>query len=135
MEQPPHIRPCHRTGNCCRGRGSCTLTPDDVTAIAGHLGLSVFDFRLRYTHDSPRGPVLKIRGGYAGDGSCIFLTDDAACAVQPVKPRQCREYPLWSQLVADPAAFEQARRECGMIGHLSHEQFCAIYAVSQARMR
>lgn len=131
----PQIRPCHRTGNCCRGRGSCTLTPADTARIAKHLGLSAFDFRLRYTHDSPRGPVLKIRGGYSGDGSCIFLTEDSACAVQPVKPQQCTDYPLWERLAEDAEAFERARSECGMLRHLSHPEFQRIYAASQVRTR
>jgi Fe-S-cluster containining protein len=135
MSLSSHIRPCHRTGNCCRGRGVCTLTPEDTDRIAAHLGLSVLDFRLRYTHDSPRGPVLRIRGGSDGDGSCIFLGEDAACAVQAVKPRQCVEYPLWEHLYADADAFARARSECGMIGHLSHAEFRRIYAASQSRTR
>ena len=40
------------------------------------------------------------RGGLAlkeqPDGACIFLTGEG-CAVQPVKPQQCRDFPnLWN---------------------------------------
>ncbi len=132
---PPQLHACHRTGNCCRGRGSCTLTPADTDRIAAHLELSVFDFRLRYTHASPRGPVLKIRGGYRGDGSCVFLTEEGACEIQPVKPQQCTDYPLWERLAEDSEAFEHARSECGMLRHLSHAEFQQIYAASQDRTR
>lgn len=126
------IRPCSRSGNCCRGRGDCYLTPADTARIADHLDLSVFDFRLSYTHTTRLGTILKVRDGYRGDGSCIFLESDQSCAIQPVKPTQCTDYPLWERFYRDAAAFERARSECAMIGHLSHRAFQRIYALSRS---
>lgn len=135
MESPPSLRPCHRTGNCCRGRGEVFLTPVDTLRLAEHLGLSDFDFRLQYTHRTSHGPVLRVQGGHDGDGSCIFLSEDCGCSVQSVKPQQCVAYPLWGRLEADAAAFERARSECGMIDHLTHDAFRQLYASSQVRTR
>ena len=134
-ESSPSLRPCHRTGNCCRGRGSVYLTPVDTLRIAEHLEASVFDFLLKYTHRTPHGPVLRVQGGYDGDGSCIFLSTDCDCSVQSVKPQQCAAYPMWERLESDAVAFEHARSECGMIGHLSHDAFRQLYASSQVRTR
>ena len=33
-----------------------------------------------------------MRVNYSEDGACVFLKDNL-CHIQPVKPRQCREFP------------------------------------------
>ena len=60
--------------------------------MAEHLTLPVADFIALFTRltDDRRGLSLI----EAADGACIFLTPDNRCRVQPVKPRQCREFPL-----------------------------------------
>ena len=131
----PRLRPCQRTGSCCRGRGAVYLTPVDTVRIAAHLGCSTLDLRLQYTHATPQGPVLRIQGGFDGDGSCIFLDADCGCSIQPVKPQQCAAYPLWARLASDAVAFADAQRECGMIDHLTHAAFRQLYASSQVRNR
>lgn len=82
---------CQRCGNCCRWPGWVRLTENDITALAGFLGLSEFDFVQRYTELRPdrRGLVLKEQPG----GACIFLEGANRCRVNPVKPAQCRGFP------------------------------------------
>jgi Fe-S-cluster containining protein len=56
--------------------------------------MSEFDFIQEFTRlrADRRGLALKDKA----NGECIFL-DGNDCAVQPVKPKQCREFPnLWN---------------------------------------
>ncbi len=62
--------------------------------MAAHLGLSEHDFIQAHTR------VRSDRQGLAlmdkPNGECGFL-DGENCAVQPVKPQQCRDFPnLWN---------------------------------------
>lgn len=81
---------CQRCGNCCRQPGEVHLTDAEILAIAGHLSLSPYEFTAAYTSLSRNRQTLTLVD--QADGACIFLRDNA-CAIQPVKPRQCREFP------------------------------------------
>ena len=69
------------------------LSDEEITRLAVFLGLSEHAFIqqfTRLTHDR-RGLALQEKPG----GACVFL-DGANCAVQPVKPQQCSDFPnLW----------------------------------------
>ena len=66
------------------------VTENEIAGIASHLGMEVADFIQDYTRLRPN------RGGLAlidrEDGSCFFLEGDA-CAIQAVKPQQCKDFP------------------------------------------
>jgi hypothetical protein len=69
------------------------LTEAEITQLAAFKGLSESDFIQQFTR------LRWDRGGLAllekPDGGCIFLEGDD-CAVQAVKPQQCRDFPnLW----------------------------------------
>ena len=66
----------------------------EITRLAGFKNLTEDEFIQRFTR------LRWDRGGLAlqekPDGGCIFLEGND-CAVQPVKPQQCREFPnLWN---------------------------------------
>ena len=66
----------------------------EITRLAAFKGLSEHDFIQRYAklRADRRGLALKENSA----GACIFLEGES-CAVQPVKPQQCREFPnLWN---------------------------------------
>ena len=70
------------------------LTEDEVSRLAAFKQMAEADFIQSLTRLSTdrRGLALVERP----DGACIFLEGDQ-CAVQSVKPSQCREFPnLWS---------------------------------------
>jgi Fe-S-cluster containining protein len=70
------------------------LTPAEITRLAQFKSLSEFEFIQQFTRltSDRRGLALQEQS----DGACIFL-QGANCAVQPVKPQQCREFPnLWN---------------------------------------
>ncbi|CAN5741591.1 hypothetical protein BH09VER1_BH09VER1_10770 [soil metagenome] len=81
---------CQRCTNCCKWPGLVKLVEEDITAIAGYLGLSEWDFVQEYTELRPGkdGLALKNRPNH----ECTFL-DGIDCRVQPVKPRQCQGFP------------------------------------------
>ena len=90
----PIFLECQRCTACCRWPGQVRLTAAEITRLAEFKGLSETDFIQQYTR------LRWDRGGLAlqeqPEGACIFL-DGERCAVQPVKPQQCREFPnLWN---------------------------------------
>jgi hypothetical protein len=85
---------CQRCTACCRWPGQVRLTDAEITRLAAFKGLGENDFIQRFTRlrADRQGLALKEQP----DGACIFLEGEN-CAVQPVKPQQCREFPnLWN---------------------------------------
>lgn len=70
------------------------LTEAEITRLAAFKEMTEPEFIqsfTRLTHDR-RGLALLDQP----NGACIFLAD-GNCAVQPVKPQQCRDFPnLWN---------------------------------------
>lgn len=89
---------CAMCGNCCRGEGYVRLRPEDVTAMAAHLGLSEEEFCAEYTrpagiaaHAAAGDIWLKDKPG--PEQECIMLENNL-CRVHPVKPPACVGFPL-----------------------------------------
>ena len=90
----PVFHECQRCTACCRWPGQVRLTGAEIPRLAGFLNIPEFDFIQQYTRLRPdrQGLALKDKS----NGECVFL-DGEACVVQPVKPRQCRDFPnLWN---------------------------------------
>jgi hypothetical protein len=66
------------------------LTDGEVARLASFKGLSEYQFIQEFTRltEDRRGLALKDKP----NGECIFLEGND-CAVQAVKPQQCREFP------------------------------------------
>jgi len=90
----PVFHECQRCTACCRWPGQVRLGDAEITRLAAFLGLSEHEFIQRHTrlrHDR-QGLSLQEKA----NGECIFLNGND-CAVQPVKPQQCRDFPnLWN---------------------------------------
>jgi len=90
----PIFLECQRCTACCRWPGQVLLSDEEITRLAAFKGLSEHDFIQQFAKLRPdrRGLALKEQP----DGACIFLEGEN-CAVQPVKPQKCREFPnLWN---------------------------------------
>ena len=102
------------------------LSEAEITRIAAFKGLSEHDFIQKFAKLRPdrRGLALKENP----DGSCIFLEGEN-CAVQPVKPRKCKEFPnLW-----DFPGFEKI---CHAIPReVSNEEYARRIALVKAHWR
>ncbi len=99
---------CTGCGECCRWSGVVLLTPDDISSMAGHLGLSEGDFIAQHTRLAPNRKQLALLD--QTDGSCAFLEGDR-CRVYSVRPEQCRTFPFeWSVPEGCPALDELISR-------------------------
>ena len=89
----PIFHDCQRCTACCRWPGQVRLTEAEIARLAAFKGVSEHDFIQQFTRLTPdrRGLALLDKP----NGECIFLEGES-CAVQPVKPQQCRDFPnLW----------------------------------------
>jgi uncharacterized protein len=50
------------------------------------------------------------------DGRCSLLGRDMRCRVYAQRPRQCRTYPFWPEVVGSRAAWQREARRCEGIG-------------------
>jgi Fe-S-cluster containining protein len=89
MSLPVHYE-CQRCTNCCRWPGFVKIDDADISRLAAFLEMDEREFIERYTR------LRQYRDGLAltdkPNGECVFL-EGRDCAVQPVKPRQCRGFP------------------------------------------
>ena len=85
---------CDRCTACCRWPGQVRLSSEEISAIAAHLCLEESAFIQRFTRLASNRQGLALQD--KPNGECIFLEGDA-CAINPVKPQQCRDFPnLWN---------------------------------------
>ncbi len=92
LEKIKIIRDCDRCGRCCYCK-KIYVTEEELNEIREYVnntGLEIEFYEVEGIHI-----VLKQKE----DGSCIFLQDHE-CLIQPVKPFQCRTYPV----IYSPAA-------------------------------
>jgi Fe-S-cluster containining protein len=81
---------CERCTACCRWPGWVRVDADEISAMAGELGLAEWDFIQRYTQLRPNRDGLALVNRPSGE--CIFL-EGRDCRVQSAKPRQCQAFP------------------------------------------
>jgi len=90
----PIFYECQRCTACCRWPGQVRLSEAEITRLAKFKNLGELDFIQQFTRltDDRRGLALMDKP----NGECVFL-DGNDCAVQPVKPQQCSDFPnLWN---------------------------------------
>lgn len=90
----PVFHECQRCTACCRWPGQVRLTDSEITRLAAFMNTSEFAFIQKFTMVRPDRNGLALKN--KANGECIFL-DGESCAVQSVKPQQCRDFPnLWN---------------------------------------
>ncbi|MDR0363088.1 MAG: YkgJ family cysteine cluster protein [Planctomycetota bacterium] len=112
---------CQGCGACCRGPGGYVwISPDEITEIAGALGMSDEEFGYKYLRRTPTGLALVD----SRSGDCPFLNGAGRCAIYHARPVQCRTWPWWRENLTSPEAWESAARRCpGMGRHERHSLF------------
>lgn len=107
--RPLHFS-CTQCGACCRGGGDYHVFVDrgEAREICGYLGLSWPWFRRRYLARTDGELVLQS----GSDGRCVFLGSDGRCSVYDARPRQCRTYPFWPEVVATERSWRREARRC-----------------------
>jgi Fe-S-cluster containining protein len=100
---------CQQCHNCCRGGqpGWVYPTRREMERIARWMKLSLYTVRRRFLIKDADGET-SFRMNPNGD--CIFW--DEGCTIYPVRPRQCRTYPFWSENLASRERWEEVERTC-----------------------
>jgi Fe-S-cluster containining protein len=116
---PPYLREgvrfgCTHCGACCSGApGRVRLRTGELERIAAFLGRDLVQVREELTRRDPAEGAELLREEANGD--CVFFRE-GRCAVQPVKPAQCRLYPFWFRNVRSREAWDKTIADCPGIG-------------------
>lgn len=100
---------CTECGQCCTGSpGYVWVSEEEAQEISEHLGISLIEFGRRYLRrvDS-RLALLEHPKNY----DCVFL-QDKKCQIYPVRPKQCRTFPWWTQNLRSEEDWEEAAKRC-----------------------
>jgi Fe-S-cluster containining protein len=87
-----YIRDNHK----CTGCGKCcncapiALNGKDIKVMAHHLGMSVKDFKKKYTEMYPGNGNLS---HFKQEKPCAFLDENNRCKIYGARPDICRSYP------------------------------------------
>ncbi len=106
---------CTGCGHCCTGCGSSwvvEVTRAEQRRIQRYLGISRDWFRRRYLFRFDADTESLVMPG----GRCVFLDAANRCRIYRVRPRQCRTYPFWPELVTRAAHWRLEARRCEGIG-------------------
>jgi uncharacterized protein len=102
---------CTGCGACCTGGADhyVETSATERVAIRRFLKLSPNWFRRRY--------LVRVDADTTGirlgrDGRCPFLGDDNRCRIYSVRPRQCRTYPWWPELIENKRDWSEEARRC-----------------------
>jgi len=102
---------CRQCGTCCTGApGIIRVSADEIDRIVAYLDIPHQQFRRDY--------LVKWRGalsiGECADGRCRFY--DQGCRIYPVRPRQCRAYPFWFEILRAESRWAREAQHCPGIG-------------------
>ncbi len=105
---------CTECGKCCTGEpGYVWIKQDEIEAMAETLGISVREFIQMYTRQVNGDLSLK---EFPKTYDCIFLRD-GKCQVYKARPRQCRTFPFWPEIMESKQAWENTAKRCEGINH------------------
>jgi Fe-S-cluster containining protein len=108
-----HFR-CTRCGHCCTGSpGYVWVNEEELAAIAQYCNEPVQEAIALYTRAAHRGRSLREKA----NGDCIFYDRKEGCTIYPVRPRQCRTWPIWESNVQSPEAWQRTCEVCPGSGH------------------
>lgn len=103
---------CTRCGACCTGEPGYVFVDDrEVRAVAAFVGVEESSFRAEHT----RPAEGRVSLNEEPDGGCVFHSAEG-CLIYPVRPRQCRTFPFWLDVVRKRENWVEAGRECPGIG-------------------
>ncbi len=88
---------CKQCGECCMGYGGTAVSQKDIEKIAAFVKVDVKSFIKNYCDKSGARYMITQRE----DGFCIFF-DNKICAIHPVKPKMCRDWPFIRNVAREP---------------------------------
>lgn len=100
---------CTQCGQCCTGApGYAWVSDEEIEAIANYLHIPLEKFYKRYLRYVKDSYALKED---SRNYDCIFLKDKK-CQIYPVRPKQCRTFPWWTQNLQSREDWDKAARFC-----------------------
>lgn len=105
---------CTGCGQCCtKEPGYVWLSPEEIDAMATHLGISQEKFIQTYTRSVFGRPSLREdRVNY----DCVFLKENR-CQVYHARPTQCRTFPWWKENLSSPESWQEVKKRCEGVDH------------------
>lgn len=101
---------CTGCGKCCTGApGYVWIEEEEGKAIADFLKLSLEEFSKFYLRKVDGRLSLKEWGS---SHDCIFLEEKKVCRIYPVRPKQCRTFPFWREILIDESSWEKTAQRC-----------------------
>ena len=98
---------------CCGGApGDVWVTEEEIVALAANLRMPRDAFERTHVRRYASGRA-SLRERYHGD--CTLL-DDHGCSVYADRPKQCRDYPFWPEVVQNPFSWLAEMSRCPGIG-------------------
>jgi Fe-S-cluster containining protein len=107
---------CTGCGKCCTGNPTShyvELTSGEAENIRRSLGISHSWFIRRYLvalTDNTHGIRIE------QNRQCVFLDKKKGCKIYELRPRQCRSYPFWPEILHSRSAWKEEARRCEGIG-------------------
>lgn len=105
---------CTGCGKCCTGAGFVWLQEEDTHNLSKHFNLSREAFIKKYTRQVGFDVALLED---PQDGDCVFLKDKRFCEVYEARPKQCRTFPWWPDIMKSPSHWEDEKSRCEGIDH------------------
>jgi Fe-S-cluster containining protein len=117
---------CHA---CCRGKhdGVVYATAAEVARVAEHLGVPEAEFRRAHVRKRDGHDTIRLEAS----GDCSLWSD--GCTVYPERPRQCRTYPFWPELLRTRAAWDREAAACEGMNRGEVQTLVQIRSVLRSR--
>ncbi|HYF49627.1 MAG TPA: YkgJ family cysteine cluster protein [Planctomycetota bacterium] len=94
---------------CCGGApGDVFVSAEEVRAIAQHLKMSLEEFENSFVRHYSSGKMSLTE---RRNGDCVLL-ESKGCSVYDVRPKQCRDYPFWPEIMQSPFAWLKEASRC-----------------------
>ncbi len=97
---------CTACGKCCRNHGDgfsyVYANRAERQAAARHLGVSLSRFEEEWCRRDRGWFVFRDKGN-----ACVFLDGKGQCSIYAHRPKQCRTFPFWPELLVDEETWEK----------------------------
>jgi Fe-S-cluster containining protein len=100
---------CQRCGNCCTGSGSVRVSDVEIERLAARVEMTNEEFRIAYTRRL-RGGDVSLRETRSKD--CVFFDRARGCRVYSDRPRQCRSWPFWRNVIHTSERWSEEAQDC-----------------------
>lgn len=108
---------CTGCGKCCGHEpGYVFLSKEDISLFCKKLELNRKEFLQKYCRKVGSKISLLEKKNY----DCVFLVNNQ-CSVYDARPKQCRTYPFWDEVIRSKQSWQEEAKSCEGINHADGE--------------